>query len=134
MTDTTITPINPDAAVKAVRYAVRARGTWLAYVNDNGVTRETVKDHALALAILAYPNDAQVQKQDGQRTRFGNAVQAAGNGMRSVLDKDETTKNTDWLKLVKQAAANAHNKGEIPTDQIVAAVMDALKADLTAVA
>lgn len=87
---TAITPVNADEAVNAVRYAVKARGTWVKYVTDNKVTRETVKDHAAALAALAYPSDKPIQRVDGTRTRYGNAVQAAGNGMRAALDKEES--------------------------------------------
>lgn len=77
------------ALVATIRAAVNGAGKYVAYVNDHGVTTNTVKDHARALAVLAYPNDAPVQKKDGKRTRFGNAVQAAGNGLRAALGKDD---------------------------------------------
>lgn len=92
---TPITLVNSDRAVSAVRSAVRNMGTWQSFVTDNGVTRDNVKDYASALAVLAFPKDAPVQKTDGKRTRFGNAVQAAGNGMRYVLTKNETDGDTD---------------------------------------
>lgn len=81
-TDSTAAPL-----VATIRAAVNGNGKYAAYVKAHMVTRETVKDHAYALAVLAYPNDKPVQKSDGKRTRFGNAVQAAGNGLRSVMDK-----------------------------------------------
>jgi hypothetical protein len=111
------------AVVNQIKSDMRGSGKYAAYVSEFGVTRETVKDHALALARLVTPETA--QKKDGQRTRFGNAVQAAGNGLRSVLGKDDA-KPTDWLRLVKQAAENANVKGEIPVDQILAAVAETL--------
>lgn len=115
MSDTTVTPINADAVVKAVRYAVRAQGSWATYVADNGVTRDTVKDHALALAMLAFPNDEPVQKTNGSRTRFGNAVQAAANGMRYVLDKDETDETDKPVNLLTRAGIKATR------DEVIAA-------------
>lgn len=112
--------------VNQIKSDMRGTGRYAAYVAEFEVTRETVKDHALALAALVYPNDKPVQKVDGKRTRFGNAVQAAGNGLRSALGKDETEKNTDWLRLVKQAAENAANKGGFDAATILAAVADTL--------
>lgn len=122
---------NTEAVVNAVRYAVRAHGTWRSFVEENSITRDQIAETAKALATLAYPTDEPVQKSGGTRTRFGNAVQAAGNGMRSVLDKDEddTTATPDWLRLVKQAAENAHVKGEINAATILAAVTETLGED-----
>lgn len=84
------------ALVKTIKSAVNGRGKYAAYVTAHAVASGNVKDHAFALATLAYPNDKPVQKTDGIRTRFGNAVQAAAYGLRNALDKDEsadTTKN-----------------------------------------
>lgn len=81
------------ALVATIRSAVNGAGKYVAYVTDHAVTRETVKDHAYALAVLAYPNEKPVQKKDGKRTRFGNAVQAAGNGLRAALGKDDDDDN-----------------------------------------
>lgn len=119
---------NTGDVVKAVKYAVRTRGAWAKFVAENpDVTRENIAEVARALATLAYPKDEPVQKVDGKRTRYGNAVQAAGNGLRSVLDKaDSTDTVTDWTKLVRQAVENARVKGEVPTDAIAGAVADAL--------
>lgn len=128
------------ALVNTIKSAVNGAGKYAAYVAANDVTRDNVKDHARALAMLTYPNDAPVQKKDGVRTRFGNAVQAAGNGLRAALGKDESSANTDWLRLVRQAAENAQNKGEYSVDVILANVREALNGadegmgDLTAVA
>ncbi len=88
------------AAVTAIRSTIRSQGAWSRYVAAHGVTSETVKVHAAALAALVYPNAEPVQRKDGKRTAYGNAVQAAGNGMRYALkvaagddtdDDDETT-------------------------------------------
>lgn len=58
-----------------------------------------MKDHALALAVLAYPNCDPVQKKDGARTKFGNAVQAAGNGLRRALGKKEGDEKPITLRV-----------------------------------
>lgn len=81
---------NTETVLNAIRYAVKARGTWQTFCDENNISREMIAETARELAALAYPTDEPVQKVNGVRTRFGNAVQAAGNGMRSVLDKAET--------------------------------------------
>jgi len=88
MNETTKTVVN------AVRYAVKTRAAWETYVAENNVTRETIAEHARTLAGLAYPSDEPVQSvrdENGRkvRTRYGNAVQAAGYMMRSVLATDD---------------------------------------------
>lgn len=92
-TDTTITLSTDDqtamALVATIKSAVNGAGKYTAYVEAHKVDRENLKDHARALAVLAYPNDEPVQKKDGKRTRFGNAVQAAGWGLRNALTKEE---------------------------------------------
>lgn len=105
--DNTVTPINADRAVTAVRASVRDLRTWATYVTDNAVTRETVAAHADALARLAFPNEEPIQKKDGKRTKFGNAVQAAGNGMRRALDKDETDTDDKPVNLLTRAGLKA---------------------------
>lgn len=94
MSENTITldPSDKTAAalVATIRSAVNGRGKYAAFVTQYNVNRENVARYAAGLAALAYPNDEQVQKRDGKRTRFGNAVQAAGNGLRAALDKDES--------------------------------------------
>lgn len=124
-TNTTIvlditTDATASALVATIKAAVNGTGKYAAYVAAHTVTRETVKDHALALAVLAYPNDAPVQKKDGKRTRFGNAVQAAGFGLRSALEKNEPAA-TDYLARVVKAVESA-TEHEISADQIMAAV------------
>lgn len=106
--------------VATIRGAVNGRGKYAAYVATFGVTRENVKHHALALAVAAYPNDEPVQKTDGTRTRFGNAVQAAGNGLRAALPQNEAAE-TDYLARVVKAAeaAMAH---DVDADTIKAAL------------
>lgn len=91
---------NTGNVVNAIRYAVKARGSWQTFVTENSITRDMIAETARELATLAYPNDEPVQKTDGKRTRFGNAVQAAGNGMRSVLDKDENSDDTTTKNLL----------------------------------
>lgn len=87
------------ALVYYIRAEVNGLPKWEAYATEYGVTRETVKDHAVALAVLAYPNEEPVQKQNGKRTKFGNAVQAAGNGLRRALGKDED--NSDKPRVLR---------------------------------
>jgi hypothetical protein len=91
-TEIVLDPNDPTGAPLAatIRSAVNGVSKYAAYVEAHQVTPDTVKDHARALAVLAYPNDAPVQKKDGKRTRFGNAVQAAAAGLRSVMGKPET--------------------------------------------
>ena len=103
----TIALTNTDNVVKAIRYAVKTRGYWETFVAENNITHETkIADVARALAVLAYPTDEPVQKIDGKRTRFGNAVQAAGNGIRSVLGKGESEEEPT-VALITRAGAKA---------------------------
>jgi hypothetical protein len=133
MTENTNLVLDPSnatvtAVVNQIKSDMRGGNKYGLYVTEFGVTHETVKDHALALARLVTPETAQSERQaDGTktRTRFGNAVQAAGNGLRSALGKKAGT-DTDWIRLVRQAVENAHNKGEIDPADICAAVLDAL--------
>lgn len=137
MSENIITLDADNATVKSVvnqiKSDLRGGSKYAAYVTEFNVTHETVKDHAAALAGLVTPVTA--QKKDGVRTRYGNAVQAAGYGLRTALGKkDSEPKETDWIRLVRQAAENAANKGNKSADEIMAAVKDALTADLSAVA
>jgi hypothetical protein len=130
MSDNTIT-LDRDAAhvkplVQTIRDAVNGRGKYAAYVAAMNVTRDTVKDHALALAVAAYPNDKPVQKTDGVRTRFGNAVQAAGAGLRAALPKSEPGA-TDYLLKVQKAVESALDD-DIDADTIKAALDSLLSA------
>lgn len=104
MNDVTISLDNATvkAVVNQVKSDMRGGAKYGAYVAEFNVTRETVKDHALAIARLVTPETA--QKVDGKRTRFGNAVQAAGNGLRSHLDKAE---GTNAVNLITRAGAAA---------------------------
>lgn len=141
MSENTITLPTDNATVKAVvnqiKSDMRGGSKYGAYVAEFGVTHDTVKVHAAALAALVTPVTA--QRKDGVRTRYGNAVQAAGNGLRTALGKkDAEPKDTDWIRLVRQAAENAANKGEKSADEIMHAVAEALgmesKIDLSIVA
>lgn len=84
------------ALVATIRSATNGVGKYADYVEAHDVTRDTVKVHALALANLAYPSLAgTAQKTDGKRTKFGNAVQAAGNGLRGALGKIESSEEEE---------------------------------------
>lgn len=129
-TNTTVIDLTGDktamALVATIKAAVNGAGKYEAYVKAHNVTRDNLADHARALAALAYPNEPQVQKKNGKRTKFGNAVQAAGAGLRVALGEDMTKKPVDWIRLVKQAAENARNKGHLDADAIIAAVTETL--------
>lgn len=116
--DPTVKPL-----VQTIRDAVNGRGKYAAYVTAHGVTRDTVKVHAAALAVAAYPNDEPVQKKDGTRTRYGNAVQAAGNGLRAALGKTDATVETDYLARVRKAV-EAAIEHEVDAETIRAALTD----------
>lgn len=120
MTENTITLTADDktasALVATIRAAVNGAGKYVAYVAAHEVTRETVKDHALALAVLAYPNEKPVQKKDGKRTKFGNAVQAAGNGLRAALDKDEDDDTPKDAVLRVSLSGEGGGSTTVPTD------------------
>lgn len=77
------------ALVSTIRYATNGASKYIDYAVANNVTKDNVKDHAVALAVFAYPNlpTKQAERIDGKavRTKFGNAVQAAGNGLRKAL-------------------------------------------------
>lgn len=94
------------ALVAHIKSSVNSADKYAAYVKAHNVTRETVKDHALALAVLAYPGQKPVQKVDGKRTTFGNAVQAAGAGLRKALGSKEPVP-TDYLLRVQKAVEAA---------------------------
>lgn len=110
--------------VTTIRAAVNGGPKYGAYVAKMNVTRETVKDHAYALAVAAYPNEKPVQKVDGKRTKFGNAVQAAGFGLRSALGKAEPVA-VDYLLRVQKAVEAAVDH-EIDAETIKAAIADLL--------
>lgn len=119
MTDTTITldALDPTATALAatIKAAVNGEGKYSRYVKAHDVTLDTVADHARALAVFTYPNEKPVQKvEDGKRTKFGNAVQKAGLGLRTALkDEDDPSEDdtTDYLAKVIAAVDNGvtHN-------------------------
>jgi hypothetical protein len=92
--------------VAHIKSSVNSAAKYSAYVTAHGVTRDNVKHHAAALAVLAYPNEKPVQKVDGKRTKFGNAVQAAGAGLRKALGTAEPVP-TDYLLRVQKAVEAA---------------------------
>jgi hypothetical protein len=112
MSETTITLDADNATVKSVvnqiKSDMRGTGKYAAYVAEFGVERETVKEHALALARLVTPETAQTERNDDgnkTRTRFGNAVQAAGNGLRSALGKSDDDSDKVQALLTKAGFA-----------------------------
>lgn len=101
--------VTAKALVSTIKDAVNGDRKYAAYVAAHGVTRETVKDHAYALAVLTYPNDKPVQTfkdEEGNkfRTRFGNAVQKAGKGLRDALEPKKSTPSTALLTGLGKAA------------------------------
>lgn len=135
MTTNVITLDSNDSTAKAlvshIKSAVNSAAKYAAYVEAHGVTRDTVADHARALAVLAYPNDKPVQKADGKRTRFGNAVQAAGKGLRTALaDEDGATRSTGTQNLLTRDGVT--RLSALVVDGGVDAVMAAVLAELDA--
>lgn len=103
MTDTQIVlsadDITAARLVGTIRASVNGEGKYAQYVEAHNVNADTVKDHAFALAVLSYPNDAPVQKKNNQRTRFGNAVQMAAAGLRRALPETETDAKPAVLRV-----------------------------------
>lgn len=89
---------NTDSVVNAVRYAVKGRKNWQAFVDENEITRDMIAATAKEIAALAYPNAEPVQtiKVDGKpvRTDYGNAVQAAAWNLRSILNTPDEGDDT----------------------------------------
>lgn len=123
--------------LQQVNAAQRDDARYGAYVTAYGVTHDTVKDHARAIADAwadkyGYTGDRvqTVKSDDGTkvRTKYGNAVQAAGAGLRRALGDKPNNKPTDWMRLVRQSVENAMNKGGHTEDEIRAAVAEVLAA------
>lgn len=116
-----------DAAKREVRADHRTRAFW-----DRIVVGYSA-DHKRAAIIRAVLEAAGLwsdkpQRVDGERTAFGNVVQRFGARYDAALKRacpDETT-TPDWLRLVRQAAENAANKGEFSPERIVAEVWSVL--------
>lgn len=118
---------NTTAVVNAVKYAVKTRKAWEAFVAENNITRDDIAETSKALASLAYPDDETVQTVDGKRTRYGNAVQAAGYMLRAVLPKDE---DTDPKPAVLRVSLSGEGGGStvVPADHPLYADIVALLA------
>lgn len=58
---------------------------------------------------------------------FGRGVDRLTRSVKAALAGDKP--ETDWIRLVRQAAENAASKGHKTQDEIVAAVLDALNAE-----
>jgi hypothetical protein len=118
MTDTTLVLSSDDttaaALVSTIQSATNGVGKYAAYVEAHSVTSENVKDHAFALAVLAYPTLSTTQKKDGKRTKFGNAVQAAGAGLRGALSKDsDDDTETREVKYLTAAGAKVESLSDV---------------------
>lgn len=113
--------VTANALVANIRAAVNGARKYIAYVEAHTVTRDTVKDHARALAALAYPKDEPVQKKDGKRTRFGNAVQAAGNGLRAALTPEDSDDDTGTRNLLTADGVKA--LAALTPEQVIERVM-----------
>lgn len=60
-------------------------------------------------------------------THYGKGHESLTGRVKTLLGKrDESEKVTDWLRLVRQAAENAANKGGFLSSDIIAAVESAL--------
>lgn len=110
------------AIVSQIKSDMRGGSKYAAYVEEFKVTRETVKDHALALARLVTPETA--QKKDGRRTRFGNAVQAAGNGLRSALPEEDKPAKPATLRV--SLSGEGGGSTVVPEDHPLYAVLTAM--------
>lgn len=104
---------NTKNVVNAVKYAVKTRQDWETFVTENNITRDKIAEAAREIAALAYPNDEPVQTVDGKRTRYGNAVQAAGYMMRAVLATDSEDSTTPDVALITRAGAKASKEDVI---------------------
>lgn len=97
--------------VNAIRYAVKGREAWVSFVKENDITKDNLADAAKALAALAYPKEDTVQKKDGVRTTYGNAVQAAAYNLRTALatlhgdDEDDETEDRPVNLLTRAGLA-----------------------------
>lgn len=103
------------ALVATIKASVNGAKKYAEYVEHYGLTREDVKAHAAALAALAYPNDEPVQKKNGERTRYGHAVNAAATGLRRALGKAESPE-PDLLKSIVTAVERAEKAGHTPEE------------------
>lgn len=87
---------------------------------------------AVSKAVVAWLDPEGTQKQKtgkaGEQvtTDFGRGVDTLTRAVKSAL-KGEAAE-TDWLRLVRQAAENAANKGHATEDAIMSAVREALAA------
>lgn len=91
------------ALVETIKSTVNGAGKYTAFIKAHPVTRANVADYANALAVLTYPNQKPVQRVDGKRTLYGNAVQAAGKGLRTALDPIKSTGADDLMALIIKA-------------------------------
>lgn len=121
--------------VRAIKYADKNEVRWSAYVAEFGVTLENHREHAVALADLAFPAQAgtpqKVRDENGKQTRteYGNRVNTIATGLKRNLpkaDKAETVE-PDRLAALVRAAERATEAGHTP-EQIMAALATVLDA------
>lgn len=131
----TLTLTADDATAKAVvsmangdltRDAKR-ENVYSAYVAEHNVTLDTVKVHVKALTELAYPGVKPSNKDDAtpRQHKAKNFQNKIRNGLNYAIG-GRPARDTDWLKLVRQAVENAHDKGGAEVNDILAVVESAL--------
>lgn len=114
------------ALVATIKASVNGGKKYAEYVAAHNLTREDVKVHAAALAVLAYPNDEPVQKKNNERTRYGHAVNAAATGLRRALGPAES-KPTDLIAALVKACERATEAGHTP-EEIMSALQSVIEA------
>jgi hypothetical protein len=117
-----------DKAVRLIKSDVTAFKSdgkrYAEYVTEMNVTRDTVAEH---VALFRDAFKAATKNASGDQIKaYATKVR---NGLNYHCDKDETVKDTDWLRLVKQAAENAHSKGEFSPEVILRAVAETLRGE-----
>lgn len=105
---------NATAVVNAIRYAVKV--PWSQFVAENNITSENARETAVALAVLAFPNEDTQQRVNGKRTKFGKAVNAAAEGIKYALNEnsaDETDETDEQPKNLLTRAGLAATLEEV---------------------
>lgn len=87
---------------------------------------------ALTGAVIAWacPDGNVPQQKTGPKgnqtlTDFGRGLNTLVTAVKRALKEDDNAQ-PDWVALVRQAAKNAHDKGHVSEDAIMAAVREAL--------
>ena len=128
MSDITLT----EAATKMVAADVRAfradAKRYAEYVAEMKVTAETVKEHVAVFrtAFKAANKDATPEQIKAYATKVRN-------GLTYHVGKASASRDTDWMRLIRQAVENGIIKGNLAPDAIMATVVDVLDLDTTPV-